>query len=148
MTLPFALPDWVPWWLPLVLLLPALLYALAFLFMPFSVIGVKSRLEVIEARLDELQNEIRHLALRLPAASRETDFEDIYAPRPVERRAKEPQATRPPIPPAAYDLPEDNPPEPEIDDRPPPSAHARPVRRAEAPPVRQARSEPRVNWPR
>ena len=30
------------------LLVPALLYALAFLFMPFSVIGVKSRLEVIE----------------------------------------------------------------------------------------------------
>ena len=56
MSLPFALPDWVPWWLPLVLLLPALLYALAFLFMPFSVIGVKSRLEVIAARLDELQN--------------------------------------------------------------------------------------------
>jgi hypothetical protein len=148
MTLPFALPDWVPWWLPLVLLLPALLYALAFLFMPFSVIGVKSRLEVIEARLDELQNEIRHLALRLPAASREADFEDIYAPRPVERRAKEPQATRPPIPPAAYDLPEDNLPEPDIDDRPPPSAHARPLRRGEPPPVRQARSEPRVNWPR
>ncbi len=156
MTLPFALPDWVPWWLPLVLLLPALLYALAFLFMPFSVIGVKSRLEVIEARLDELQNEIRHLALRLPAAARETDFEDIYPPRPVSRRATEaqappqvpPQAARPPIPPAAYDLPEDTMPEADIDDRPPPSAHARPLRRAEAPPIRQARSEPRVNWPR
>ena len=46
-----TLPDWVPWWVPLVLLLPALLYGLAFLFMPFSVIGLKSRMEAIEARL-------------------------------------------------------------------------------------------------
>ena len=44
----FAFPDWVPWWVPMVLLVPALLYALAFLFMPFSVLGVKTRLEVIE----------------------------------------------------------------------------------------------------
>ena len=41
MTLPFTLPDWVPWWVPLVVMIPALLYALAFLFMPFSVIGLK-----------------------------------------------------------------------------------------------------------
>ena len=67
MNIPFAFPDWVPWWVPMVLLVPALLYALAFLFMPFSVLGVKTRLEVIEARLDEIQQEIRHLALRLPA---------------------------------------------------------------------------------
>jgi hypothetical protein len=145
MTMPFTLPDWVPWWVPLLLLLPALLYALAFLFMPFSVIGVKSRLEVIEARLDELQNEIRHLALRLPAASREADFEELYAPRAVERRPAERQITRPPIPPAAYDLPEDL--EPEVEDRPPPPAHARPIRRAE-PQSRPPRSEPRLNWPR
>ena len=58
------LPDWVPWWVPLVLLLPALLYGLAFLFMPFSVIGLKSRLETIEARLDEIQTDLRHLSLR------------------------------------------------------------------------------------
>jgi len=49
-----ALPDWLPWWVPLVLLVPTVLWALSFLFMPFSVFGVKSRLEVIEARLDEI----------------------------------------------------------------------------------------------
>lgn len=54
MTLPFTLPDWLPWWVPILFLVPALLYALAFLFMPFSVIGVKSRLEAVEARLDEI----------------------------------------------------------------------------------------------
>jgi hypothetical protein len=144
MTLPFALPDWLPWWVPLLLLLPALLYALVFLFMPFSVIGVKSRLEAIEVRLDELQQEIRHLALRLPAASREADFEDVYAPRPAPRRTAEALPVRPPIPPAAYDLPEDQSADPDApaDDRP-----ARPIRRAD-PGMRQARSEPRVNWPR
>ena len=142
--MPFDLPAWLPWWVPLALLLPALLYALAFLFMPFSVIGVKSRLEAMEARMDELQNEIRHLALRLPAAARETDFEDVYAPRPPQPQPRTEAApmARPPIPPAAYDLPEDEP-----DDRAPPPAHARPIRRSE-PPMRPSRSEPRVNWPR
>ena len=146
MTMPITLPDWVPWWVPLLLLLPALLYALVFLIMPFSVIGVKSRLETIEARLDELQHEIRHLALRLPAAAREADFEEVYAPRPTERRpAAEPAIARPPIPPAAYDLPEDQADTP--DDRAPPPAHARPIRRSEPRPG-SARTEPRVNWPR
>src|SRR6476620_7582505 len=106
MMLPFTPPDWLPWWVPIVLLVPALLYALAFLFMPFSVIGVKSRMEVIEARLDEIQNEIRHLALRLPAApGRLSDFDDLYppqAPPPVPPRSEQRDMTRPPIPPAAY----------------------------------------------
>ena len=69
----FNLPEWLPSWVPLVLLLPTLLWGLSFLFMPFSVFGVKSRLEVIEQRLDEIQNEIRHVALRLPAAGRAAD---------------------------------------------------------------------------
>ena len=109
MTLPFLLPDWLPWWVPIVLLVPALLYALAFLFMPFSVIGVKSRLEVIEARLDEIQGEIRHLALRLPETGRGTDFDEVYAPEPAAmQRRSEPVLNRPPIPPAAHDLDEDS----------------------------------------
>src|ERR1700743_3982455 len=100
MNMPFALPEWVPWWVPLVLLVPALLYALAFLFMPFSVIGVKSRLEVIEARLDEIQGEIRHLALRLPQVSRAADYDEIYPPEPpVQSGRVAPSITQPPIPP-------------------------------------------------
>ena len=77
MTLPFTLPDWLPWWVPILFLVPALLYALAFLFMPFSVIGVKSRLEAVEARLDEIQGEIRHLSLRLPEVGRAADYDEI-----------------------------------------------------------------------
>ena len=144
MTLPFTLPDWLPWWVPIVLLVPALLYALAFLFMPFSVIGVKSRLEVIEARLDEIQGEIRHLALRLPETVRVSDYDEIYAPQPSDtpRRAAPPVITRPPIPPATHELEDDQP-------------RDKPLRNARRDPDRDdprdkptGRSEPRLDWPR
>src|SRR6185312_9301757 len=135
MHMPFALPDWLPWWLPLVLLLPVLLYALAFLFMPFSVIGVKSRLEVIEARLDELQGEIRLGALRLPELGRAADYDEIYPPeRPAEPPRRQPVQTRPPIPPASHDL----------EERPRVAARE-PRREAERD---SARREPRLDWPR
>ena len=144
MNMPFALPDWVPWWVPFVLLVPALLYALAFLFMPFSVLGVKTRLELIEARLDEIQQEIRHLALRLPAGPREVDFEDVYAPFHPRERLEGRISERPPIPPAAQDLDDDTAPRERL--APPPTM--RPVRRSEPQPDRTQRSEPRLNGPR
>lgn len=139
MTLPFALPDWLPWWVPIVLLVPALLYALAFLFMPFSVIGVKSRLDVIEARLDEIQGEIRHLSLRLPEVSSAPDYDEIYAPEPrTEASRARPIITRPPIPPAPHELEEQQARE----------LPSRTVRRE--PDQRQAggRTEPKLDWPR
>ena len=139
-----TLPDWVPWWVPLVLLLPALLYGLAFLFMPFSVIGLKSRLEGIEARLDEIQTELRSLTVRGPrGGASPIEYDDVYvpvAPASAPRRAeREPVVERPPIPRALYD--EDAP-----EDRPPPPPHTRPIRRGEPPAV--SRQEPRMNWPR
>jgi hypothetical protein len=132
-----TLPEWVPWWVPLVLLLPALLYALAFLFMPFSVLGVKTRLEVMEARLDEIQQEIRHVALRLPIGPQEVDFEDVYAPVQQARRREVPVNERPPIPPAAQDLYNDDDPR----ERPAPPPNMRPGRRQEPQVVR---TEPRL----
>lgn len=164
------LPDWLPWWVPLALLVPALLWALSFLFMPFSVFGVKSRLEVIEARLEEIQNELRHVALRMPTGGvAGPDYDDVYPPRMQEPRADR-ILTRPPIPPARHELynaqtmerPERNgerpverrvessgepPGEPALEDRPPPSPNARPARRAE-PTMRPARAEPRLDWRR
>lgn len=134
MTLPFPVPDWLPWWVPLVLLVPALLYVLCFLFMPFSVIGVKSRLDVLEARLDEIQNEIRHLALRLPDAGQPVDFEEIFNPEPVVEQRPAPAMSRPPIPPATHDLRRE---EPKAERAPPPQPQPRPARR-----------EPRLDWPR
>ena len=107
MNLPFALPDWLPWWAPILLLVPALMWALAFLFMPFSVIGLKGRLEAMEAQLEELQSEVRGLAHRLPEPLRPTSYDDVYAAPgslPASRHDPAPVISRPPIPPAAYDL--------------------------------------------
>ena len=131
-----TLPDWVPWWVPLVLLLPALLYGLAFLFMPFSVIGLKTRLEGVESRLDEIQTELRQLSSRgTRGGSAAAEYDDVYVPVAQSIR-RTPEVERPPIPRALYD--EDVP-----EDRPPPPPHTRPVRRMEPP-----RQEPRVEWPR
>lgn len=89
MTSPLPLPDWVPWWVHLAIILVALLFGLVFLLMPFSVFGVKARLEGLEARLDEIQGEIRSLSLRLP----DPGYDDSYGP------GHQPHG-RPPIPPA------------------------------------------------
>jgi hypothetical protein len=170
------LPDWLPWWVPLALLVPASLWALSFLFMPFSVFGVKSRLEVIEGRLEEIQNDLRHMAGRFPAGiGPVSDYEEVFPPRLHEPRADR-ITTRPPIPPARHDLystsnqdrtaerpgdraAERQPPEryaesngepagePALEDRPPPSPNARPVRRND-PVTRTARAEPRLDWRR
>jgi len=105
MSLPFTLPPWLPWWVPILVLVPAILYALLFLLMPFSVIGVKGRLDVIEARLDEIQGEIRTLSLRLgePVRGSYRPDEDAYDTNPLPQRAAPatPAAySRPPVPPA------------------------------------------------
>jgi hypothetical protein len=151
-TLNLSLPAWLPWWVPLVLLLPTLLWALSFLFMPFSVFGVKSRLEAIEARLDEIQNEMRHIAARLPASGAPGgDYDDMFPPRMPEPRPPERVLSRPPIPPARHELytvrEPDPPGEPVLEDRPPPPPNARPARRGEAP-GRPQRTEPRLDWRR
>jgi hypothetical protein len=134
-TAPILLPDWLPWWVPIVLLAPALLYALVFFFMPFSVLGVKGRLDVIEARLDEIQGEIRTLSLRMPELPAASHFDDLYAAPLSEAAAYRPES-RPPIPPAAR----------EVDDGPacrpfgPRPGMGRKTTQAD-------RAEPRLNWP-
>ena len=90
MNLPVTLPDWLPWWVPLLLLVPATLWALAFLLLPFGVIGLKGRLETIEARLDEIQGEIRSLTHRLPEPMRQSSYDDVYAPPGMTPRRDEP----------------------------------------------------------
>jgi hypothetical protein len=93
MTSPLPLPDWVPWWVHLAVLLALLFVAIMFALMPFSVFGTKSRLEAIEIRLDEIQAEIRSLALRLPESSlMDEDAQPGFRPRYGRRL--------PPIPPA------------------------------------------------
>jgi hypothetical protein len=89
MTSPIASPDWVPPWAQLLVLIVGIMLALAFAMMPFSVFGLKSRLEGVEARLDEIQGEIRALALRLPETPHRVGLD-------------EDRPSTPPIPPAAW----------------------------------------------
>ncbi len=148
MTMPFALPDWMPWWVPTVVLVLALLWVLAFLLVPFSVIGLKARLDGIEARLDEIQTEIRTLTLRLPDGVQAVDFDELYAAPPDPERRRAPAFTRPPIPPASHELEEEED-QPEIIPHvPPPGIPPRP-RRGDGPRApRSDRAEPRLDWPR
>jgi hypothetical protein len=107
-TLPFTLPDWLPAWAFLLAALPVLLYALAFIIMPFSVFGVKARLEGLESQLDAIQEDLRHLMSRARAQSRGGYADDDdYDTLPQFNRLKSarastaaPQAAPPPIPPA------------------------------------------------
>jgi hypothetical protein len=119
------LPGGLPWWGTLAILVPVALYGLLFLAMPFSVFGTKSRLEQIDARLDEIQEEIRGLALRLPEPSQQTP---VFPPVSAGVSS------------AAYaSLPE--PPEKPAKQQPE-------LRVRKAMPERGERSEPRLDWPR
>jgi hypothetical protein len=119
LTLP-GLPDWAG----LVVLLVLVLVALAYLLMPFSVFGVKGRLDAIEAQLDEIQGELRTLALRMPDQGRgrrppvEEDWTHPVSP-PRRGEPEPPPRTAPPVPPPAA-WPEKS----------------------------GGRAEPRVDWPR
>jgi hypothetical protein len=82
---------------PFAVLLAVLLYSLVFMLMPFSVFGVKGRLDQIEARLDDIQGDIRALSLRLlprsatehPAAE-DAEDDGAFAGAPPPRRPRAP----------------------------------------------------------
>jgi hypothetical protein len=147
MTVPF-LPDWLPWWVPILVAIPAGLWVLTMLIMPFSVIGVKSRLEGIEARLDELDGDLRALVLRLPESPAERMSyrpEHYTAPAPDDFYAP-PVAERPPIPPeprAASFVPRAPRPDPGDFTQAPRA----PDPRGDRPPP-SPRAEPRLDWRR
>ena len=103
MPLTLPLPDWVPWWAQLAILVIAILFGFAFLMMPFAVFGVKSRLEFLETKLEDIQGELRMLAMRLA----ENDRRAVRGPAPqpvTEEIMPLPQAARPrtrPVPAAS-----------------------------------------------
>jgi hypothetical protein len=92
-----GLPDWTG----LFALLVLLLIGLAYLLMPFSVFGLKGRLDSIEAQLDELQGELRSLTIRLADAPRRAAGADDWVELPGRgSRAEEPVLrASPPVPP-------------------------------------------------
>ena len=87
---PLSFPDWMPWWAQLTLTILAIMLGLAFMSMPFSVFGLKARLDALEESLEDMHSELRTLTLRLP--------------EPGENPGPKPQASplpdRPPIPPS------------------------------------------------
>ncbi|HEY2133467.1 MAG TPA: hypothetical protein VGH36_10900 [Acetobacteraceae bacterium] len=90
---PLSLPDWLPWWAMIAILVPLLVYLLAALAMPFNTIGLKGRLDLIDARLDEIQSEIRALAPHL------ADQGDAGLPRPTYGEAARAVPPTAPVPP-------------------------------------------------
>lgn len=139
-----ALPDWLPWWVPTIILILALLWVLAFLLVPFSVIGLKARLDGLEARLDEIQAEIRTLTLRLQDRVQPVEFDELYSPPPTPEPVRRGTLfSRPPIPPAAHQLDSDE------SEFPPPGTHGR-ARRTDPPrgAARSDRVEPKLERPR
>ena len=93
----------LPEWSGLVALLVLAMVALTWLLMPFSVFGLKSRLEILEAHLDEIHSELRALGMRLADLPRPgPGVAGDYLEVPVPRR-EPPPAPRPtpPVPPPA-----------------------------------------------
>ncbi|WP_246503956.1 hypothetical protein [Plastoroseomonas arctica] len=111
-----GLPDWTG----LVLLLLVALAGLAFLLMPFSVFGLKGRLDVIEAQLEDLRAELRALPMRLNDAPRPRgrSVEEDWVEPPATPRNTAPPRSAPPVP-------------------PPPAW----------PEARGSRAEPKLDWP-
>ena len=136
MTWPFSLPTWLPWWVPIAVLVPVLLYAVLLLAMPFSVFGLKGRLDQLQDQLDEIQDELRRLASRPPEVARYAGNEP---PPHLARGSPPPRMPR-----------ED---EPVAQDRPPPAPEtplrAQPLApRYRTPEDTPRRVEPRLDWPR
>lgn len=126
MNLPFILPAWLPAWVFLLLAIPALLYMLAFLLMPFSVFGVKARLEAVEAQLDAVTEELRNLNFQARGVSGRHfmdekpayDLPNFGRPRPAEPSPAETRAAPPPPPLTASVPPRDRQPAPRLPQRP------------------------------
>lgn len=84
-TAALTLPGMPPW-TGLAALLLLLLLGFTFLVMPFSVFGVKSRLEAMEVQLDEMHAELRGLSARLGEAPRRMVMDELEMPaRPTDR---------------------------------------------------------------
>lgn len=114
-----AIPGF-PEWTGVAALLALMLVGLAYLLMPFSVFGVKGRLDSLEAQLDEIRDEIRGLSIRVSDGPRRPApaAEEWADPPPRARGVAEDQPrVSPPIPPPASwpDPPRSGRPEPRLD---------------------------------
>ncbi len=84
----------LPGWTGLLAALALALLVLCFLVMPFSVFGLKSRLESIEAQLDEVQAELRAISARLADGPRRPMvMDDLEMPSPPRTNDSRPPST-------------------------------------------------------
>ncbi|GCE79468.1 hypothetical protein [Komagataeibacter oboediens] len=94
-------PEWMPAWAQAVLLVGGILFTLVWLLVPFAVFGVKGRLDNLAIQLDDLQAELRVLAMgqhasATPASVAGDMLPDIVPPSaPSSAPVWEPGPTRP-----------------------------------------------------
>lgn len=136
MNLP-SLPDGLPGWVALALAVPVVLWCLAFLLVPFSVIGLKARLEALEGQVEAMHEELRLMAMRasgaLSVSSRHLDpYDDVPQFNALKRGRTEPSAA--PEPPRSAPIPTPQP------SSPPPRERLTPL-----PPSVRPRREPRLD---
>lgn len=87
-------PEWMPPWAQAALLVGGILFALVWLLVPFAVFGVKGRLDNLAVQLDDLQAQLRVMAMGLnsaPPAAGET-LPDVLDPRPSMQDSSTPSA--------------------------------------------------------
>ena len=91
-----ALPDWLPGWAVGLIVAIGALYLLLLLAMPFSVFGLKGRLDEIDVRLDDLHADLQAILRRLPATRGAPLPEDPEEAPPPPALAPPPPAVAPP----------------------------------------------------
>ncbi len=91
-----TLPDWLPGWAAGLIIAIVALYALLLLAMPFSVFGLKARLDELEARLDDIHADLQQVLRRLPLPRGEPLPEEPPEPATPPRRAGQPPQRREP----------------------------------------------------
>lgn len=67
MTLPW--PEWLPQWAQALVLIVGLVFAVLWMLVPFAVIGVKGRLDALAVQIDDLQAELRVMAMSSNSAA-------------------------------------------------------------------------------
>lgn len=97
--LPITLPDWLPPWALLLLALPVMLWILAFLLMPFSVFGVKGRLEALEGQIDAMRDELKIMQMRFVGALPADSFNDVPDFGHIKKASRAEPEPVPPVPP-------------------------------------------------
>ncbi|MBB2162823.1 hypothetical protein HLH48_22295, partial [Gluconacetobacter sacchari] len=102
--MPFPFSDWMPWWLQLVLLILGMLFVFLWMLVPFAVFGVKGRLDALALQIEDLQAELRVLAVRPEERMPAPAVAPRAAPAPiVEPVSPAPPPVRAPAPVAASD---------------------------------------------